>query len=207
VPVDGAAGDDQTTVATVPQLPGGRRPLDDVGARGERVLRPAGVGLGHGELEGGRELGSPEVHAAVERDRSPVARDRVVEVALEEVRQCRPVRGVSLHPRVAACAGDPAALVEPDPCPDVLDDVKAFLDAGGVDEVVLAGAVDPGAARTIANVCRFHRTMAHGPGLAQPVVVGLDAPARSTGLVLTDGECPPDTDVTTLTDWVAAVRE
>ena len=107
--------------------------------------------------------------------------------------------------RLRASRGDAAVLLAVLDGSDVLDDVKAYLDAGA-DGIVLAGEVDAGAARTIANVCRFHRAMAHGPGLTAPVAVGLDAAAPSTGLVLTDGECPADTDVTALADWVATVR-
>ncbi len=107
--------------------------------------------------------------------------------------------------RLRTSQGDAAVLLAVLDGPDLLDDVKAYLDAG-VDGIVLASDVDPGATRTIANVCRFHRAMAHGPGLTAAVAVGLDAPAPSIGLVLTEGECPADTDVTVLADWVAAVR-
>jgi hypothetical protein len=107
--------------------------------------------------------------------------------------------------RLRTSQGDAAVLLAVLAGPDVLDEVKAFLDAG-VDGVVLTGDVEAGVARTVGNVCRFHRAMAHGPGLAELVVHPLDEPAPSTGLVLTDGECGVDTDVTTLVDWVAAVR-
>ncbi|MEJ2861731.1 hypothetical protein [Actinomycetospora flava] len=100
--------------------------------------------------------------------------------------------------RLRVSAGDDAVLVAV--LRADLDDVKAFLDAG-VDGIVLEGPADPGAERTIANMCRFHRVMA-----VSPVRVALDAPAPATGLVLTDGECPADVDTTTVADWVAAVR-
>jgi hypothetical protein len=107
--------------------------------------------------------------------------------------------------RLRGSHGDAAVLVAVLDGSDVLDDAKAYLDAG-IDGVVLEGDVDAGTARTIANVCRFHRAMAHGPGLTPPTLIGLDAPARSTGLVLTDRECPADVDVTTVAGWVEAVR-
>jgi hypothetical protein len=103
--------------------------------------------------------------------------------------------------RLRVSAGDGAVLVAMlSPGPGDLDDVKAFLDAG-VDGIVLEGSADPDRAKTIANMCRFHRVVA-GPSAR----VALDDPAPGTGLVLTDGECPADTDVTTLAAWVAVVR-
>jgi hypothetical protein len=76
--------------------------------------------------------------------------------------------------------------------------------------VVLTGDVDPDAARTIGNVARFHRAMAHtlGPsaaGLPGVESVPLDAPATKPGLVLTDGEVPADTPIPVLQDWISAV--
>ena len=93
---------------------------------------------------------------------------------------------------------------------DIVDSVKAYLDAG-IDGVVLSGDVDGAAARTIANVTRFHRAMAHAlgagvSGLPGAEVVPLDAPAPKTGLVLTDGETPEGTQIPAVQDWLAAVR-
>ncbi|TCK26249.1 hypothetical protein [Pseudonocardia endophytica] len=92
----------------------------------------------------------------------------------------------------------------------VLDDVTAFLDAG-VDGVVLEGDTPADVARTIGNVTRFHRAMAHAmgagaSGLPGAELVPLDVPAPKTGLVLTDGEVPADSSIPTVQDWVAAVR-
>lgn len=101
--------------------------------------------------------------------------------------------------RLRVSAGDGAVLVAVLASGD-LDAVTAFLGAG-VDGVVLEGVADPAAARTIANMCRFHRVMA-----VAPTRVALDAPVPATGLVVTDGECPADTDVTAVADWVAGVR-
>ncbi|GAA4879496.1 hypothetical protein [Actinomycetospora straminea] len=106
--------------------------------------------------------------------------------------------------RLRASRGDTAVLLAVLDGPGLLDDVKAYLDAG-VDGVVVTGGVDAATARTVGNVCRFHRAMAHGPGLAAPVTRPLGAPAPSTGLVLSD-ECPADTDVTAVAAWLAAVR-
>lgn len=92
----------------------------------------------------------------------------------------------------------------------VLDNVKEFLNAG-IDGVVLEGDTPDDTARTIGNVTRFHRAMAHvlgagASGLPGAELVPLDAPAQKTGLVLTDGEVPADTRIPTVQDWVAAVR-
>lgn len=96
---------------------------------------------------------------------------------------------------------------------DLVELVKAFLEAGA-DGIVLdgtAGPIDPATARTVANLARFHRSMAHVvgadvSGLPGAEVVPHDAPVPKSGLVLTDGECPEDTTVTTVIDWVAGVR-
>lgn len=91
---------------------------------------------------------------------------------------------------------------------DPVDIARRFLDAG-VDGIVLAGTVAAAAARTIGNVCRFHRAMAHaldGPGLPRAEVVPLAQPRPAVGLVLTDGEVPADTAVPLVQDWVDAVR-
>lgn len=102
---------------------------------------------------------------------------------------------------LAVLPGDDSALVET---------VTAFLDAG-VDGVVLAGEVDTAAARTVGNIARFHRAMAHvvgagASGLPGAEVVAFDAPVPKTGLVLTDGEVPADTTIPAVQDWLAAVR-
>jgi hypothetical protein len=117
--------------------------------------------------------------------------------------------------RLRTVAGDSAVLVAVLDAtdPEVLDVVKEFL-AAGIDGIVLdgtAGGVPADTARTLGNVTRFHRAMAHGigagaSGLPGAEVVALDAPVAKTGLVLTDGECPQDTDIPAVADWVAAVR-
>ena len=81
-----------------------------------------------------------------------------------------------------------------------VDTIKAFLDAG-VDGIVLEPSPGPAEAKTITNMCRFHRVM-----YPSPQRVALESPAPATGLVLTDGEVPADADVTTVAAWVAAVR-
>lgn len=118
--------------------------------------------------------------------------------------------------RLRVTVGDDAVLVAVlGPGPGLVDTVRAFLDAG-IDGVVLDGAVAADQARTIGNVTRFHRAMAHvlgpqndqqgGSGLPGAEAVPLDAPAAKTGLVLTDGEVPEGTTVPAVQDWVAAVR-
>jgi len=117
--------------------------------------------------------------------------------------------------RLRTLAGDGAVLVAVLDATDprVLDVVKEFLDAG-IDGVVLDGSggeLPADTARTLGNVARFHRAMAHGigagaTGLPGAEIVPLDSPVARTGLVLTDGECPRDADVPTVADWVAAVR-
>jgi hypothetical protein len=118
--------------------------------------------------------------------------------------------------RLRATFRDEAALIAvlPSGAADLVGVVKAFLDAG-IDGVVLDGGVGGGipadAARTIGNVARFHRAMAHvlgasASGLPGAEVVPLDAPVRKTGLVLTDGEVPDNTKIPAVQDWLAAVR-
>jgi hypothetical protein len=111
--------------------------------------------------------------------------------------------------RLRAAVHDEAVLLALLPAlPDLLDAVKAFLEAG-IDGVVLTGEVDAADARTIGNVTRFHRAMAHvlGPGasgLAGAELVPLDAPAPKEGLVL--AVCGPDARIQDVQDWLAAVR-
>ncbi|MBW0113719.1 hypothetical protein [Pseudonocardia abyssalis] len=111
--------------------------------------------------------------------------------------------------RLRATVGDGAVLLAVLPAsPELLDHVKAFLEAG-IDGIVLTGEVDAGEARTIGNVTRFHRAMAHvlgagASGLPGAELVALDAPAPKEGLVLTD--CGPDTRIPDVQDWLAAVR-
>lgn len=102
---------------------------------------------------------------------------------------------------IAVLPGDTAELVEV---------VKSFLEAG-VDGIVLSGDVPGDEARTIGNVTRFHRAMAHvlgagASGLPGAELVPLDAAAPTAGLVLTDGEVPEDTTIPAVQDWLAAVR-
>lgn len=93
---------------------------------------------------------------------------------------------------------------------DLVAVVREFLDAG-VDGVVLTGEIPADDARTIGNVARFHRAMAHvlgagASGLPGAEAVPLDAPVAQAGLVLTDGEVPESTPIPTLADWIAAVH-
>lgn len=119
--------------------------------------------------------------------------------------------------RLRATVRDSAVLIAvlPGGAGDLVALVKAFLDAG-IDGVVLDGEVPADAARTIGNVTRFHRAMAHvlgtgASGLPGAEVVPLDAPvaldtSKLAGLVLTDGECPEGTTIPAVQDWLAAVR-
>jgi hypothetical protein len=114
--------------------------------------------------------------------------------------------------RLRSTVGDGAVLLAVLPGADsgLVDLVKEFLDAG-VDGVVLEGDAPADVARTVGNVSRFHRTMAHvlgagASGLPGAELVPLDTPVAKTGLVLTDGEVPSGTTIPTVQDWVAAVR-
>lgn len=113
--------------------------------------------------------------------------------------------------RLRVTVGDSAVLVALlGPGPALVDTVRAFLDAG-IDGVVLDGEIEADQARTIGNVARFHRAMAHilgagASGLPGAEAVPLAAPASKTGLVLTDGEVPEGTTVPAVQDWVEAVR-
>lgn len=98
--------------------------------------------------------------------------------------------------------------VVPGDLPDLVEVVKTFLEAG-IDGVVLLGETPPDEARTIGNVTRFHRAMAHvhgagASGLPGAELVALDDPAPKQGLVLT--ECGPDAQIPQVQDWLAAVR-
>ncbi|HEX2575861.1 MAG TPA: hypothetical protein VHK88_05890 [Aquihabitans sp.] len=165
---------------------------------------PTQLANGLGDLLGAvRPDGVPVTLPAVLADDAGGAR---LEAALEATRRLR------------VTVGDGAVLVAVLAAgPGVLDTVRAFLDAG-VDGIVLdggvldggAGGVDAAQARTIGNVARFHRAMAHvlgpgGAGLPGAGVVPLDAPVPATGLVLTDGEVPDGTAVPVVQDWVAGV--
>jgi hypothetical protein len=111
--------------------------------------------------------------------------------------------------RLRATVRDDAVLIAVLPgLPDLVETVKAFLEAG-VDGIVLTGGIDAGQARTIGNVTRFHRAMAHvagagASGLPGAELVPLDAPAPKEGLVLT--ECGPEAQIPQVQDWLAAVR-
>ncbi|GEL21289.1 hypothetical protein PSU4_02430 [Pseudonocardia sulfidoxydans NBRC 16205] len=130
---------------------------------------------------------------------------------LTEERDARLDAALEATRRLRVTVGDNAVLVAVlDPDPGLIDTVRAFLDAG-IDGVVLHGDVPAADARTIGNVTRFHRAMAHvlGPGssgLPGAEAVALDAPVAKTGLVLTDGEVPDGTPVPLVQDWVGGVR-
>lgn len=111
--------------------------------------------------------------------------------------------------RLRPTVGDRAALFAVlDGSGPVVDSARAFLNAG-LDGIVLTGSCPPEVARTIGNVSRFHRAVAHAadvPGLSPPTVVALAAPRPAVGLVVTDGEVPADTAVPVVEDWVRAVH-
>lgn len=111
--------------------------------------------------------------------------------------------------RLRSTVGDRAALFAVlDGSGPVVDSARAFLSAG-IDGIVLTGSCPPEVARTIGNVSRFHRAVAHAadvPGLSPPTVVALAAPRPAVGLVVTDGEVPADTAVPVVEDWVRAVH-
>lgn len=117
--------------------------------------------------------------------------------------------------RLRATVRDGAVLIAvlgPDPgtVDTLIGTVRAFLEAG-VDGIVLAGDAPADVARTIGNVTRFHRAMAHVlgagvSGLPGAEVVPLDTPVPRSGLVLTDGEIAEDTTIPAVQDWLAAVR-
>lgn len=122
------------------------------------------------------------------------------DVALEATRRLRS----TVHDNAVLLA------VLPGDDPGLVDLAKLFLEAG-VDGIVLAGDTPADPARTVANVARFHRAMAHVlgagmSGLPGAEVVSLDAPAAKTGLVLTDGEVPDTTTIPAVQDWIVAVR-
>lgn len=144
---------------------------------------------------------------AVRPDGVPVTLPSV----LADDREARLDAALEATRRLRVTVGDNAVLVAVlGAGPDLIDTVRAFLDAG-IDGVVLDGEVATAEARTIGNVTRFHRAMAHvlGPGssgLPGAEAVPLDAPAAKTGLVLTDGEVPDGTAVPPVQDWVAGVH-
>lgn len=114
--------------------------------------------------------------------------------------------------RLRATVGDGAVLlaVLPGGAEDLVDVVKAFLEAG-IDGVVLDGDVPDDTARTVGNVTRFHRAMAHvlgagASGLPGAELVPLDEPVAKTGLVLTDSEVPDDVGIPVVQDWLTGVR-
>ncbi len=114
--------------------------------------------------------------------------------------------------RLRTTVRDNAVLIAvlPGDIDDLVEVVKSFLEAG-IDGIVLSGETPRDVARTIGNVTRFHRAMAHvigagASGLPGAELVLLDAAAPKTGLVLTDGEVPVDTQIPAVQDWLAAVR-
>lgn len=114
--------------------------------------------------------------------------------------------------RLRGTVRDSAVLIAvlPGATVDLVGVVTSFLEAGA-DGIVLSGETPGDAARTIGNITRFHRAMAHvlgagASGLPGAELVPLEAPAPKAGLVLTDGEVPPDTTIPAIQDWLAAVR-
>lgn len=112
--------------------------------------------------------------------------------------------------RLRATVRDDAVLlaVLPGNLPDLVEVARSFLEAG-IDGIVLVGETSPDEARTIGNVARFHRAMAHvhgagASGLPGAELVPLDAPASKQGLVL--AECGPEAQIPQIQDWLAAVR-
>jgi hypothetical protein len=118
--------------------------------------------------------------------------------------------GLEATRRLRATVGDSAVLlaVVPGDLPDLVEVVKSFLEAG-IDGIVLQGEAPADEARTIGNVTRFHRAMAHvhgagASGLPGAELVPLDAPAPKQGLVLV--ECGPEAQIPQIQDWLTAVR-
>jgi hypothetical protein len=115
--------------------------------------------------------------------------------------------------RLRITVGDGAVLVAI--LPDARDDVtiavsRAFLDAGA-DGLVVGPETGLGAQRTIANVARFRRALVYlseGPSeiLSAPTTTPIRGSGGGAGLVLTEGELPPDTSLTVVQEWLAAVR-
>jgi len=133
----------------------------------------------------------------------PLLERLVVVTALEATRRLR----ASMGDRVAlvACLPGPGALDRG--ADDVLDLGKAFL-AAGVDVVAVFDDHDGSSQLgTLANVARFHQSIAVGccadQGLPTVITeVPLADPAPIDGLVVSD-DLPPDVDLPTLADWMA----
>lgn len=113
--------------------------------------------------------------------------------------------------RLRATVRDEAVLIAVlAPGGELVDTVKAFLDAG-IDGVVLDGDPPPDVARTIGNITRFHRAMAHvlgagTAGLPGAEVVPLDAPVATAGLVLTESEVRVEGGIPAVQKWLAGLR-
>jgi len=162
----------------------------------------------------------PEVVAAdlAATDPADLARGVRCGCALEATRRLRQTLGDAAA--LTAVLPGPASLAArwgvADPGTVIVALMREFLGAG-VDVVVFVESETAdlarfaGALSTAANMARFHRAVAAliGPpaaGLGTPTVVAVGRPAPATGLVVTDGEVPPDTSVVLVRDWLATVR-
>lgn len=152
--------------------------------------------------------GLGDLLAAVRPDGVPVTLPAVL---AEDTDGTRLETALEATRRLRVTVGEEAVLVAVlGHGPGLVDTVRAFLDAG-IDGVVLDGEVPADEARTIGNVARFHRAMAHVlgasvSGLPGAEIAPLGIPAAKAGLVLTDGEVPADTPIPDVQDWVTAVR-
>lgn len=110
-------------------------------------------------------------------------------------------------PSALVAAGRSAA----DAQAELTDAGRAALDAGAHVVVVARSAAEPEVSfTTLVNIAAFHQgfvVAAGGPfaGLPGSTAIALGAPVPATGLVLTDGELPRETDVSVLSDWVYEV--
>lgn len=136
------------------------------------------------------------------------------------------VAAVEAVRRLRSSLGDLAALVAPIPGParlasrgvgeaEAAEQVQAFgkeLLGAGVDAIVVFDDGDPHPSlSTLANIARFHQGVvavlegASGQ-LVQAQEQPLDDPAPGDGLVVTLGDVPRHTDITTLENWVETVQ-
>jgi hypothetical protein len=135
------------------------------------------------------------------------------------------VAAVEAVRRLRTSLGDLAALVAPVPGParlassgvgeaEAAEQVQAFgreLLGAGADVILIIDDVLHGSLSTLGNIARFHRGVVAfvGEGTGQIVsaqVQSLGSPEAATGLVVTDGDVPRDTDITIIEDWVETVQ-
>lgn len=157
-------------------------------------------------------------------------RDEVANMPVERLRDGMRI-GTALEAagRLRETVGDSAVLVAVLPGPATIAESRDKGEAGevvqtlaqefvgvGVDIILFTESEGTNLAdfeaplRTSANVARFHRglTCLRGatlPFLTSPTVLPVTEPRPASGLVITDTDLPPDTDVTLVQDWVALV--